>query len=228
MQFHERTLQLLASEPLLGVTAAPAQPGLPASVAEWTALNGWAILTKYSNMDWFGVGEAQATDDGARGIPFHRENQGNFDRLFLLEHGEDPPVRFGWVGAPPWIVGASTFSDAVFAQVFDWQCKLEFIHGEPQMTYYAVVAYRDDAQLNSLGERFQEVATTWFCTESGRFVERRFVVTSTLRLHSCRGDDEQGIIEVMGTDASEIRTLHDELVGLGFESRWRGRNNASS
>ena len=102
--YHDKTLELLRSEPLcvhfpahnLRNWANSNKVILPAAFLEWAELNGQQLLSKYSNDDWFSFDRPRilTTPEGLRGILFHEENQGNFRKLVLLDRGDDPPVLF--------------------------------------------------------------------------------------------------------------------------------------
>src|SRR5690349_6632075 len=139
-QFHQRTLALLDTARALHETSAASliawaaanRINLPGAFLEWARLGGADALHRFSNGDIFFFEEPEIVvlPDGARGIVFHRENQGNFDQLLVLDGSDDPPVLFADIGKPPWVRYASKFSDAVFAQVFDWQYLVEHYYGD--------------------------------------------------------------------------------------------------
>ena len=124
-KYHDPTLHLLppADEPRecevshLLAWAKTNDIQLPAAYLEWARLDGKRLLTKYSNGDSFYFVEPQIikTPKGATGLLFHQEKQANFQKIVLLNQGEDPPVMFAWLGKPPWITFSQRFSESVFA-----------------------------------------------------------------------------------------------------------------
>ena len=156
IRFHDRTLALLGSDAppqeratnKLNAWARRKGVTLPAAFVEWARLDDGSLLRKYSNDDWFWFDKPEQVvmPDGMRGLLFNSENQNNFDRVVALDHGDDPPVLFAWLGKPPWVKYSDRFSDAVFAQVFDWQYWLEFDPGDPK---FKEIAFTGDIGLKN-------------------------------------------------------------------------------
>jgi hypothetical protein len=155
-RFHERTLALLGSEEIR-----PQRPvevlldwatqnaiRLPAAFVEWAKLDDGSLLRKYSNRVrfWFDKPKLVVTTDGVRGLLFNQQDQGNFDRIVCLDQGDDPPVLFAWIARAPWVKNTERFSDAVFAQVFDWQYWLEFKPDDPD---YREITHTGDISLKT-------------------------------------------------------------------------------
>ena len=124
--FHDKTLALLgglAPRPQRSVQRLTKWAErnciqLPGAFAQWAQLDDGSLLEKYSNSDWFWFDEPEVVAiPGGRALRFNSENQNNFDRLVMLDGGDDPPVLFGWVGQPPWVTYTEHFSDAIFAQI---------------------------------------------------------------------------------------------------------------
>ena len=185
--YHDKTLELLRSEPLwvhfpahnLRNWANSNKVILPAAFLEWAELNGQQLLSKYSNDDWFSFDRPRilTTPEGLRGILFYEENQGNFRKLVLLDRGDDPPVLFSWIGQPPWVVHTESFSDCVFAQIFDWQYWLEFYPDGPdykEITYTGDIDLKTDRCLSILRERFTEEVSTRYIVDECEFRDYRF------------------------------------------------------
>ena len=151
--FHDKTLALLgglAPRPQRSVQRLTKWAErnciqLPGAFAQWAQLDDGSLLEKYSNSDWFWFDEPEVVAiPGGRALRFNSENQNNFDRLVMLDGGDDPPVLFGWVGQPPWVTYTEHFSDAIFAQIFDWQYWVEFGPGDPEQKS---IAYTGDISL---------------------------------------------------------------------------------
>ncbi len=138
---------------------------VPAAFLEWTSFGGADLLRRYSNDDWFFLAEPNVvTTDHGLALEFWTENQNNFSMAVLLDRGDDPPVVFGWLGEPPWVIHSERFSDCVFAQIFDWQYQLEF-HPEDdykEIAFTAVVYLKSPPSAHLLGERFEPLVTTHF------------------------------------------------------------------
>jgi hypothetical protein len=194
-RFHDRTLALLgndaprAGRPVEALIAWGKRNDirLPAAFLEWAGMDDGSLLHKYSNDDWFGFDEPEiiVTPDGVRGLAFNSENQNNFDRIVTLDHGDDPPVLFAWIGRPPWVKNAERFSDAIYAQVFDWQYWLEFDADDPgykEIGYTGNISLKEDCCLSLFRERYEETVSTRYVTDDNSYVDYRFVKSPALRL----------------------------------------------
>ena len=226
-RFHQRTLALLGSEglppqrsvePLLDWAAKNAV-NLPGAFLEWAAIDDGSLLEKYSNDDsfWIDSPKLVVTPEGVRGLLFHQENQGNFDRIVCLDQGDDPPVLFAWVGRPPWVKNAERFSDAIYAEVFDWQYWLEFKADDPkykEITYYGEANFKTDACLATLRQRYEETVTTSFLVEETHYTEHRFIVSPVLRLTVMVTGDGSTIIRITGRPVEAVKALEVELKSL--------------
>jgi len=226
-RFHERTLALLGSEgvrkerpvkALLGWAAKNAIR-LPAAFLEWAMLDDGSLLQKYSNDDrfWFDNPELVVTPDGVRGLLFNQQNQGNFDRIVCLDQGDDPPVLFAWIGRPPWVKNAERFSDAVFAEVFDWQYWLEFKPDDPaykEITYYGELNFKTDGCLGVLRKHYEEAVTTSFITDETHYTEYRFIKSPVLRMTVLVAGDGSTNIRVTGRPMESVKALEAELKSL--------------
>lgn len=222
--FHQRTLELLGSEgirPERSITQLldwGEKNGimLPAAFLEWAKLDDGRLLRKYSNGDhfWFDEPEIVVTPAGVRGLRFHQENQGNFDRLVALDHGDDPPVLFAWIGRPPWVTNTQRFSDAVFAQIFDWQYWLEFNPMESDfgdITYYGEVELESDHCLAHLRTQFRELPMTRFIVENCEWTEYRFAKSLLLRLTMTVDPERNTHIRITGRPMEAVKALKAEL-----------------
>jgi hypothetical protein len=223
-RFHERTLALLGSESVrkrrpvkaLQTWAAKNAILLPAAFVEWAKLDDGSLLQKYSNDDrfWFDKPELIVTPEGVRGLLFNQENQGNFNRIVCLDKGDDPPVLFAWIGRPPWVNNAERFSDAVYAEVFDWQYWLEFKPDDPaykEITYYGELNFKTDGCLPILRDRYEETVKTSFIADHTRYTEYRFVRSPVLRLTVLVAGDGSTNIRVTGRPMEAVKALEAEL-----------------
>jgi hypothetical protein len=156
---------------------------LPEAFVEWAQLGGERVLTKYSNMDSFCFEEPRiiSTPEGVQGLLFHTENQGNFQKIVVLNGSDDPPVLFGCIGKPPWVVHASRFSDCVYAQVFDWQYMLD----DGEITYYGDIRLGTDRCVSLLKSRFEQTVTTRYVMDQRYTTEYRFMNSFTERRSEC-------------------------------------------
>jgi hypothetical protein len=99
--FHQRTLALLDTASALHETSAADliawavanRIDPPGAYLEWARLGGADALHRFSNTDTFFFEEPEIVvlPDGARGVVFHRESQGNFTKLLVLDGTNDPP-----------------------------------------------------------------------------------------------------------------------------------------
>lgn len=227
LRFHERTLALLgihddiqhrSVEPLIDWAEKNAIR-LPAAFLEWATIDDGSLLKRYSNDDrfWFDNPALVITPDGDRGLLFNQENQGNYDRIVCLDQGDDPPVLFTWIGRPPWEKNAERFSDAVFAEVFDWQYWLEFKADDPtykEITYYGDLNFKTDGCLAVLRNLYEETVTTSFIGDDTRYTEYRFIKSPVLRLNVLVADDGATNIRVTGRPVEAVKALEAELTSL--------------
>jgi hypothetical protein len=225
-RFHRRTLELLAiaseapEAPISRLAAWADANGitLPAAYVEWAQLGG-ELLTRHSNQDsfFFEEPEIAQTPEGARGLVFHRENQGNFDKIVLLDGSDDPPVLFGCIGEPPWIRYSERFSDAVFAQIFDWQ----YLVRDGEVEYYGDISLRSDGCIEVLQRRFHRSVTTRFVMDEKCTTEHRFTKSREQRMTvGVREDDDEAqrdgktYIMVTGATGALAKALEAELLDL--------------
>ncbi|WP_337177212.1 hypothetical protein [Paludisphaera sp.] len=226
-RYHDRTLALLGDEgarparcvAILTDWAEANDITLPAAFLEWAGIDDGSLLGKYSNDDWFLFDrpEVVTTPDGVRGLRFNSENQNNFDRIVVLDEGDDPPVLFAWLGEPPWVTNAERFSDAVFAQVFDWQYWLDFRPDDPEykeIAYTGEISLETDACLQLLRRRYEETVATRFIVEGDRSTEYRFVASPTLRLTVAVAGDRSTVIRATGRPIDRVKEFEDELTSL--------------
>ena len=183
---------------------------------EWANLDDGSLLRKYSNDDWFWFDEPElvVTPEGVRGLLFNSENQNNFDRIITLDQGDDPPVLFAWLGQPPWVTNSERFSDALFAQVFDWQYWLEFRPDDPtykEITYYGDMSLKTDCCVAVLRQRYEELVTTRFIVGNAPYTEYRFLKSSALRLTVTVAEDRSMQVRVTGRPIEEVKALEAEL-----------------
>ncbi len=223
-RFHKRTLALLGRKALpkkrsvhslLG-WAAKNEIILPKAFLEWATLDNGTLLQKYSNDDrfWFDKPKVVVTPEGIRGLLFNQENQGNFDRIVCLDQGDDPPVLFAWIGRPPWVKNAERFSDAVYAEVFDWQYWLEFKPDNPaykEITYYGELNFKTDGCLATLRTHYEETVTTSFTAADIRYTEYRFIKSAVLRLTVLVAEPGSTNIRVTGHPMEAVKGLEAEL-----------------
>jgi hypothetical protein len=126
-------------------------------------------------------------------------------------------VLFAWVGKPPWVTNAARFSDAVFAQVFDWQYWLEFRPDDPaykEITYTGGISLETDGCLLVLRRRYEEAVTTYFVVESEQYTEYRFFASPTLRLRVTVAGNRSTTIHLTGRPLDRVKTLEEDLKSL--------------
>lgn len=224
LRYHNQTLTLLGSERIRQYRSAEALLGwaaknsirIPPAFLEWAQLDDGSVLQKYSNDDrfWFDNPELVVTPEGVRGLLFNQENQGNFDRIVCLDRGDDPPVLFAWIGQPPWVKNAERFSDAVYAQVFDWQYCLEFNPDDPaykEITYYGELNFENDGCLAILRNHYEETVTTSFLADDTSYSEYRFIKSPVLRLTVLVVGGGATNIRVTGRPMEAVKALEAEL-----------------
>jgi hypothetical protein len=201
---------------------------IPASFREWSKLDRNGILEKYSNCDpfWFSKPAIVDLDDGRKGLLFNSENQGNFDKILMLNCGEDPPVLYAWLGEEPWIEFSGSFSDCVYAQIFDWQYLPEFSQdGLANITYYGKISLKKDRCLDYLKNNFTETVKTSFIVEGDRFDEYRFYRSSEERLTVQVAEDKATSIQITGEyqlvlqlERELLQQFADDLIPVYFNS----------
>jgi hypothetical protein len=226
-KFHQKTLRLLGDEfpskrrstAKLLKWAKKNAITVPPAFLEWAELDDGSLLQKYSNDDWFWFDDPEIveTPEGTRGLRFNSENQNNYDRIVTLDQGDDPPVLFGWLGRAPWVTHTQRFSEAVFAQVFDWQYWLEFKPDDPtykEITYTGDIRVKSDACLSVLRRRYEELASTKFVVEGDVSAEYRFVKSPTLRLTVCVEANRSTDIRITGRPMKAVKQWKAELRSL--------------
>jgi hypothetical protein len=238
VKYHGRTLELLGSEGLLVEQPLPGLIDwanvndilLPAAYLEWAQLDHANLLQKYSNDDWFGFSKPKiiTTPQGIRGLLFNCENQGNFSKIVALDHGEDPPVLYAWLGKAPWITHTERFSACIFAQIFDWQYWLEFKANDPgykEIAYAGEIELRADRCLAFLRGRFEETVATAYAVESSLFTEYRFTKSPKERMTVTVGDSGATSIRITGEknlvpalEAELLEVFTQEVVPPSFNS----------
>jgi hypothetical protein len=146
-------------------------------------------------------------------LPAFSENQGNYDRLVVLDAGDDPPVLFGWCGRPPWVTFAQRFSDCVFAQVFDGQHLRVILdeHTSPGPLCLARMELRDASGLSLLRARFRELVTTALAVEGDHLAEHRFVTPSDERLNAIVRNGASVALRITGAPRA-VEALEAELL----------------
>jgi hypothetical protein len=240
-KFHERTLALLgddAPRPRRSVEALldwgkRNDVALPAAFVEWAHLDDGSLLRKFSNDDWFWFDEPTivVTPDGVRGLAFNTENQNNFDRIVALDADDDPPVLYAWVGEPPWIRNAERFSDAVYAQIFDWQYKLEFKSDDPsykEIDYTGSISLPAASRCVDVFRRcYEETVTTRYMVDDASCTEYRFLKSPlerfTVRIEDSTGDAE---IEISGRPMEAVAALEAQWLNVfGGEVKPTGFNS---
>ena len=187
---------------------------IPASFREWSELDTNGILEKYSNCDlfWLTTPEVVNLNDGNKGLLFSRENQGNFDKIVMLGFGDDPPVLYAWLGQEPWIEFSSTFSNCVYAQIFDWQYMLEFDEdGGAEIGYYGTLNLRNSNCLAYLRKNFTETVKTRYTIECKQFDEYRFHRSIKERITVQVASDNAALMQITG-EYRLMRQLEDELL----------------
>lgn len=229
-QFHQRTIGLLGTESFqqkrpvdkLLEWAKKNAIRLPASYLEWATFDDGSLLQRYSNEDrfWFNEPEIVEIPGGVKGLRFNSENQQNYDRIVALDQGDDPPVFFAWISSPPWIINAEHFSEALFAQVFDWQYLFEFRQEDPaykEISYYGNIILNTDACLKVLRQHYEESVTTRFIVEEDLYSEYRFIKSPTLRITVTVMHDLSTNIRVTGQSMNKVKGFEVELRSLLVE-----------
>jgi hypothetical protein len=236
-RFHERIFALLGpNAPIQKISTSKLTAWahanvvqLPQAYIEWAELDGERILTQYSNRDsfYFEEPEIVTTPDGVRGLLFHQENQGNFQKIVVLNGSDDPPVLFGCIGRPPWIEFSRRFSDCVFAQIFDWQFMLD----DGEITFFGDIGLRSDRCISILRSRFEETVSTRFVMDERYTREYRFIKSDSLRLtvgvheevNPASGDVKAYVVITGKTAVAELEAqlfdvLSDDVVPPSFSS----------
>ncbi|MCU0490495.1 MAG: hypothetical protein MUD01_02710 [Chloroflexaceae bacterium] len=223
LRFHKRTFALLGAEAprqersiaTLVQWAHELHITLPAAFVEWVRFDDGTLLTRYSNDDWFWLNQPKLveTPDGVRGLRFSSENQNNFSKIVTLDQGDDPPVLFAWLNQPPWVMHSERFSDAILAQLFDWQYWLEFRPDDPT---YKEIAYTGEIQLASddclplLLRRYEAFPTTAFVVDDEHYHEYRFMQSHQERITVTVGPSRQTTIRITG-ESSRVPALEARL-----------------
>lgn len=196
--------------------AAEHQICVPEAFMEWAKLDDGHLLGKYSNCDsfYFDEPELVITPDGLRGLLFNQESQHNFQRIVCLDQGDDPPVLFAWLGDPPWVMNVERFSDAVYAQVFDWQYWLDFPDdpARGEIAYSGELYFETESCLSMLRERYEEAVTTSYIVDDIRYREYRFIRSPDLRLTVVVAEnDSTAHIRVTGSPMEMVQAFEAEL-----------------
>jgi hypothetical protein len=238
IKYHARTLALLGKEmtqdqysvPDLLAWAKANDIILPAAYLEWAQLDRTNILGKYSNYErfYFHNPKIVTTPEGITGLLYNRENQGNFDRIVVLDKGDDPPVLFGWLGAAPWVEYARRFSDALFAQVFDWQYLLEFDPHNPaekEIAYSGDIELKTDQAIQYLRDQYPEVVTTRSRIDGTNYTEYRFWKSFKERFTVMRIEGQKTSIRITGEERLVVKleeemlqVFEDEIIPPAFSS----------
>jgi hypothetical protein len=198
---------------------------IPASYQEWCALKfGEPLLKLFSNMDCFYLSSPKIRVDNTWGLcaEFMSENQNNFDLAVVLDGSEDPCVIFKWLDGRC-MQYASSFSDYVFAQIFDWQFSLEEL--EPAQVEEAGMMDRLHPQQSR--EKTFEVhyseellarlllipnrgSTTSYYIDDQSYTEHRFWTLPDARLRLIINESQgKALVHVFGTES--INTLYTSL-----------------
>lgn len=151
---------------------------LPESVYEWAILHhhlGWAwkdewmkapedILHFYSIGDffWYNHQFTKAIDFDDPDvetyayknqvlIPFATENQNNFYLAYILDGSPDPTVFYSAYHREQWVPYTRSFSDFVFAQIYDWQFQIDFLpNWEKEIGLYKSLDFESKEQYETL------------------------------------------------------------------------------
>ncbi|MCU0542953.1 MAG: hypothetical protein MUE44_12265 [Oscillatoriaceae cyanobacterium Prado104] len=247
VKYHQQSLEMLGLNGVLKKQPVPeliewAKTNnivLPAAYIEWAQLGGEELLERYSNDDRFHFGESEivTTPEGVKGLWFHQENQGNFTMIVALDRGDDPPVLYSDIGQPPWIVYTEKFSDFVFAQIFDWQYKLEFDteSDEKWIVYTGNIDLKTSKRVSILRDLFEELVTTNFIIDDEPFTVYRFWKSLQERISVIIIPDGTASIEISGEynlvlalEADLLETFTEEVVPRAFDSVGRAVDFLSS
>jgi hypothetical protein len=217
ISFSERS-DLFAGEERQQVT-------IPASYREWCALKiGEPLLKLFSNMDRFYLASPKIRVDNTWGLcaEFMSENQSNFDLAVVLDGSEDPCVIFtSFDGKCRQYT--QHFSDYVFAQIFDWQFRLEEVdpiqvegagmmdrlHPQQSRAKMFEVRYTEDL-LDQLSIIPNRGPTTSYNTDDQFYTEHRFWRLPDARLLLTINESlDTALIQVFGTES--INPLYAHL-----------------
>jgi hypothetical protein len=218
--YHERTLNLLGIKPgnlesdiPLISWAEQHHINLPKAYLEWAQIDRSGILFKYSNQDDFLMHEPEIVTiaDGHRGLLYCRENQGCFDKIVLLDEGDDPPVLMSWISDESWFQHSQHFSDEVFCQIFDWQYALEFDEDDTWIAYDSDFKVRPNQITEKFILRCQALPQTQIMYDETIEIRHRLTLPNGTRLLIDRQDKStQFTIHGLSTDL--IHEAEDELL----------------
>jgi hypothetical protein len=165
-KYHSKTLEMLGltepiekqSNPKLINWAKKNNIEIPESFLEWSSLDGGKLLEEYSNGDFFYFEEPEIikTNQG-HGLLFHSESQGNFNKLIILNKGEDPPVLWFWYSNSSWVLHAERFSDCVFGQIFQWQYLVSDNSNKVPKIYNEFIKLKTASCIDILRKHFTEL-----------------------------------------------------------------------
>jgi hypothetical protein len=221
MSYHKRTLELLGMTSASLETEIPLMNwalkhniDLPQAYLEWAKIDRDGILAKYSPGDWIDLHQPSIVTlpDGRRGLLFYRENQGNFDRIVMLDEGDDPPVLMSFGNdEEEWFQYSQCFSEALFCQIFDWQYALDFSGDYPEIAYYTEFVVANNG-LDKLMSRHLELPQTQIIIdEPNPLIQYRLLLPNGNRI-IINQDNESAQITIHGTSASSIDQTEDEFI----------------
>ena len=184
MKYHSAALGLIGkpvacgSEHNVSVAEQHLDLSLPASVREWyTAVEGQAILAKYSNED-----TALAPNEfkiievcGRRLVQFLIENQGVCWWGFELNGSDDPPVYVDFDPPPDKLfLYANTFSEFTYLRVFDfdgwWDADRFALETRPPLTEPARRWLDENQKAKPRSSGWPGVGTLRYASPLGRIV----------------------------------------------------------
>jgi len=225
--YHDRTLKLLGitaeadSDPDTAELASSAVAHglkIPAAFEEWVRLGGQDTMERLNHDEafFFSTPEVLETFMGP-GLSFCQENQGCWELVALLDHGDDPPVVYvEWQdGEPlPGLLHADSFSECILAQVFDWQHMFEFseLDGAADMAYQATVMLDGPPSPDVLRQRFDQHATTHFLRYDKVYDNQRYSRSPDERLIVTVAEGERAAITILGADIDAILAVEAELL----------------
>lgn len=204
---------------------------LPGAYLSWARRDDGTLLEKYSNDDlfWFEPRDLVDLPDGGQALEFMTENQNAFDLAVLLGQGDDPPVMMFDAEDQHWFRYAERFSDAIYAQIFDWQFWLAFPpeSEEKELRYFGQMRLRTAAVLEQLRLACPEAARTTSEERGQARTQHRFPLSPTTRIGVSVGAQSGTAAlwvaaktrgEVAALEAEWLERLGDDVLPAEFRS----------
>ncbi|HAI77345.1 MAG TPA: hypothetical protein DCM08_14010 [Microscillaceae bacterium] len=251
--YHQKTLELLKidkrfpvdlCENLIASSPNP-YPAIPQAVWEWICLQNqpawqWGaseerkenILRFYSNDDHFWINEHliwEANEEGSfvyeglKIVDFATENQNNFLLGIVADGHPDPQVMYTDYQEKRWVPYVHSFSDFIYAQIFDWQFKLtgKRPYWRKEIDHYGYFKLKYDPMVyENLNQRYTIEPSSQLFWEEEDIQICRYSIKKTQRLvvYSSNRKDYMGI-EVYCHHKKDIEPLQNKL--LADFSAWQ-------